>query len=623
MRVARDINPGVVTVAPAGAAVNFSAGTTSNNLASVVFSNSNGVSFGLNGSTITASMNAAGGGLTNIKVSAGTLSALRSDLTFNNSNGVSFGLETNGVITATVQTNYLTTAMQSNAATISNIKVSAGTVSALRSDITFNDGNGISFGLSGNGVITATVKTDYQSSNANYLTSQSNQAASGSNGSFTFQTLSFSNANGISFGSSAGPAITASYTVPTVTNSSWTVSDAATSGSVAQLAFTNLNGITLSLSTGAGGSHTIVGSYTVPTQSNQTLGLFVTDNTTLTTSTTRDARSITFAGEGNVSVGYSNGSVIISGGTAAPSPVNFSAGTTSNNLGAVVFSNSNNVSFGLNGSTITATASVATSLTNINVSAGTTSNNLSNLVFSNSNNISFGLNGSTVTASIPYYTVSTFMNQQPANVSSGINFGQNQVVLAPMRLAAPVSASTGMVPLAITGTITSNATHTVGATLGVALYKVTGTNLSRFDTTFTTSFGFTFWNSGTASVSYSYNVTSGSSAGSNLMTASVYGALRLLTFNIGSVLDTGLYAWGYVESTSSAGGSSIMRSLNVLGNVPFLNAGGFIGSALAGSLGWADAGSYSATSGAMPASFLLSEIVPLSNIVPLIKFGAY
>jgi hypothetical protein len=45
-----------------GGAVNFSAGTASNNLQTVVFSNSNGVSFGLNGSTITASVNAGGGG---------------------------------------------------------------------------------------------------------------------------------------------------------------------------------------------------------------------------------------------------------------------------------------------------------------------------------------------------------------------------------------------------------------------------------------------------------------------------------------------------------------------------------------------------------------------------------
>jgi hypothetical protein len=55
-----------------------------------------------------------GAGLTNIQLSAGTLTALRSGFTLANSNGVSFGLETNGSITATVQTNFLTTAALSN-----------------------------------------------------------------------------------------------------------------------------------------------------------------------------------------------------------------------------------------------------------------------------------------------------------------------------------------------------------------------------------------------------------------------------------------------------------------------------------------------------------------------------
>ena len=51
---------------------------------------------------------------------------------------------------------------------------------------------------------------------------------------------------------------------------SWTVSDSGTSGTVGQLAFTDLNGVTLSLSSGAGGLHTIVGSHNALTsQSNQ------------------------------------------------------------------------------------------------------------------------------------------------------------------------------------------------------------------------------------------------------------------------------------------------------------------------------------------------------------------
>src|SRR5579863_9234943 len=47
--------------------------------------------------------------------------------------------------------------------------------------------------------------------------------------------------------------------------------------------------------------------------------------------------------------------------------VNLSAGTTSSNVSAVTFSNANNVSFGFDGTNITATASVASSQGSINV----------------------------------------------------------------------------------------------------------------------------------------------------------------------------------------------------------------------------------------------------------------
>src|SRR5437867_83319 len=193
--------------------INVSAGTTSNNLSALTFADSNGVTFGLDGSTLTASVAPGGGGLTNIRVSGGTTSNLLSAITFADSNGISFGLNAS-TMTATVKTDYqtagayLTTAMLSNAATISNLRVSAGTTSNLLSAITFADSNGLAFGINAS-------------------------------------------------------TVTGSYTVPTVTNSSWTVSDAGTSGTVGRLAFTNLNNLTLSLSSGAAGLHTIVGSFSV------------------------------------------------------------------------------------------------------------------------------------------------------------------------------------------------------------------------------------------------------------------------------------------------------------------------------------------------------------------------
>jgi hypothetical protein len=110
--------------------------------------------------------------------------------------------------------------------------------------------------------------------------------------------------------------------------------------------------------------------------------------------------------------------------------VNFSAGTTSRPLDAVVFSNSNNVSFGLNGSTITASVTVASTQGSINISAGTTSNLASAFTFSNSNRVSFGLNGSVITAQHALNfsggtTSNNISDQIIFSNSNGVTFGLN------------------------------------------------------------------------------------------------------------------------------------------------------------------------------------------------------
>lgn len=283
--------------------------------------------------------------------------------------------------------------------------------------LSFSNANGISFGTSAGSAITGSH---------NALTSQSNQAFSAQGGSSTFQTLSFNNANGFTF-SNVGGAVQGSYTVPSFVNSSLTVSDNATSGTVARLAFTNLNGVTLGLSTGAGGSHTVSGSIaTSLTNINISAG-----------TTSQNLSKVTFDDAGGVSFGL-NGSVITAvapAGGGGITNINLSAGTTSLNLSKFTLANSNGVSFGLDNSTVT--ASIATSLTNINVSAGTTSQNLSNLVFSNSNSVTFGLSGSTITASIDAAgggltninisagTTSNNLSNVVFSNSNGVSFGLN------------------------------------------------------------------------------------------------------------------------------------------------------------------------------------------------------
>jgi len=98
----------------------------------------------------------------------------------------------------------------------------------------------------------------------------------------------------------------------------------------------------------------MVGSYV---QSNQNLSLYAVGNTTSSASSTLlNASNLSFSGMGVASVGMSAGAVIISvpAGGGGLTNINVSAGTTSQNLSNIVFADSNGLSFGLNGSTVTA-----------------------------------------------------------------------------------------------------------------------------------------------------------------------------------------------------------------------------------------------------------------------------
>jgi fibronectin-binding autotransporter adhesin len=178
----------------------------------LVGSNNITLSGSTNGGSMTISISGGAGGGGTGSISAGTTRATLGEVVFSNSNGMSFGVDGQ-----TVTASYT---VPSTAGLLSNIRLSAGTTSNLLSALTFANGNGITFGLDA-----STLTASH-----NGLTSQSNQAASGQNGSFTFQTLSFSNANGLSFGTSAGPAVTGSYTVPVVSNAVQSVGSATGSG---------------------------------------------------------------------------------------------------------------------------------------------------------------------------------------------------------------------------------------------------------------------------------------------------------------------------------------------------------------------------------------------------------
>ena len=256
----------------------ISAGTTKAGASEVVFSNANGVTFGVNGQSITASV-AGGGGAA---ISAGANSQNTGTIVFSNSNNVTFGLDGAGVLTASVP-NTAAQSVQpvafsaqggsslfstlnfrnangisfsnsggsveasytvpSTAGLISAINFSAGAQSADLKSITFADGGGVSFGLNA-GTLTASVAA---------VPGQSTQpvAASASNGSFLFSTLGFSNANNVTFGTSAGSIITAS--VGAGAQSTQPVAASASNGSFlfSTLGFSNANNVTFGTSAGS------------------------------------------------------------------------------------------------------------------------------------------------------------------------------------------------------------------------------------------------------------------------------------------------------------------------------------------------------------------------------------
>ena len=184
--------------------------------------------------------------------------------------------------------------------------------------------------------------------------------------------------------------------------------------------------------------------------------------------TSNNLSAVTLSNSNNVSFGL-NGSTITASATVASSQgsINVSAGTTSNNVSAITFSNGSGVSFGLaTGAGVgTITASV-NALTAINISAGTTSNNLTAFTLSNSNGISFGLNGSTVTAQNG--GISTWSNGAPATAMTG---GQKTLFFQPMIVPYCITV-TQILWLASQTNVATNSSG--GLSVSAALYSVNG-----------------------------------------------------------------------------------------------------------------------------------------------------
>jgi len=315
-------------------------GTDYRTLGNFELVNSNGISFGLNGSQVTASHN----GLTtyvesNQVVSASNSSRTFQTLNFGNTDGASFYISSNSVFFSsaplvisnnlylTGNTSHTSMVLDYNNLTISGSGIitvgGSGSVlilnasTAAQTSLSYVNSNGITFGRSG-----STLTASH-----NGLTSQSNQIISLSNTSFSFQTLSFANLNGVSFygtndSIAASIAGATAYSVmasgSTYTNSvsfkngngvSFTAGSDGIQGSIATQIVTNVsNSNNVSLGIAAG-----LLTASVNSQSNQTVGLYLLGNTSASSFSTFDARSLNISAKNGATVAITNNILHIEG----------------------------------------------------------------------------------------------------------------------------------------------------------------------------------------------------------------------------------------------------------------------------------------------------------------------
>lgn len=360
------------------------AGVTAS-LGTVRFSNSNGLAWGINGQTVTGSYTVPtvpaqlSVGNSNLGNTAGDTGVFTGRVVFVGTNAVSLSGSSNaGSATISINVAPQTAQTQSN---VQGIIVSNTTYRT--GDVSFSNLNGISFGSNGANVVSAsytvpTVPAQFTggfstngntagdtglvtarlvlaggnnitlsgSTNGGSMTVTISGAAAGgaqtaisgivvSDTTYTSGTVSFSNQNGVTIGSSVNGAtqyIRLSVANQTVQTQSLIAAlyDGANSISTGTVRLTNANGVSFSIN-----GQTL--SASVAAQTNQTLGLYAVSNTTgQSSSSTFDARTISFHGAGIASVGYSGGSVVISvpaGGGGGDGVVSLGMSTEGNTAG--------------------------------------------------------------------------------------------------------------------------------------------------------------------------------------------------------------------------------------------------------------------------------------------------
>lgn len=418
----------------------LAAGTqTATTAGTVKFENSNGITFGMSGSTqITASHN----GITQqstqpVAVSGQNGSFAFSTLSFSNANGISFGTSAGSAITASH--NALTTARASNDAVGLNTALTAGPLAwtVNSSGLSLNAGSaaGTTSGFAGN-LISGSMTHNTAGLNLSLnhpawiTTARASNDAVGLNTAQTNVTWTV-NSSGISF-NAAGYAGTATTFNGTNVSGSMTL---------------NSNGLRLDLSAGAGGGVTPVASASNGSFSFTTLG---------------------FSNANNVTFGTSAGSIITAsvaapGAAAENNWVNLlganTAGNTTASGSTIGYSGINLTLSGTNGSVVNISAPATSSL----AAAG---------------DISISTNGSTISISRNQERAS-FYNPFPLHQTTTVALGQGSMMIQPMFGFRGVESLTRFdVFASVSVSTSSNSSHAGALSFYMGVYTLNGSTLS-------------------------------------------------------------------------------------------------------------------------------------------------
>jgi hypothetical protein len=299
-----------------------------------------------------------------------------------------------------------------------------------------------------------------------------------SNTTYTSGTVTFQNANGISFGSSGANGISASYTVPVQTNQTLSLAAASnTAGNTSgmsvdarSLTLAGYGAVSVGYSTSAGGSSVVV---SAPVQTVQTVGVYALSNTTgAASSSTYDARTLSFAGYGIISIGHSNGTIQISGPTTTGvTQLSVGMSTLGNTTGTTGLASQQLVLAG--GNNLTLSGSVNAGSMTITILAPAISS------ISGTGAVSVVVNGSTISIGAPLAPPQlSFLNAMSGDVTTLTQIGNGSVQVYPINTPVGFSASRADMMVFNSISSSSNSSHAGVISVYMALYTLNGSTLS-------------------------------------------------------------------------------------------------------------------------------------------------